>query len=548
MLSTAPPRRAVGLLAAGAVGVSTAIFGVAGVAHATPSYSVSGSGTTAAVPAGICAVDWTVVGASGGTGTSAGSMGGQLSLTLPAAEGDVFTLYPGTQGGTASGATAGTGGTNGYSDTSTAGQDGSTDGVTAGGGGGAASVVEQNGGQILLAFGGDGGSGGAPAGGAGGGGGANQALAQAGSYDPAATASSAGNGSITGTGVLCAAPEAPTGLSATGGDGELTVDFTPTWASGTGTNADSWEYSSDGGSTWTAVTPTDLGGQQQFTLSGLTNGTTYSIEVRGVSATVGVGAASTAVTGTPALPNGAPAHVVVTPGPSSYVVTWDAPTTAGTFPVAGYDVVWSGGQMGGILCENVPVSAARRCVGAAVPGSSYTVSVFAVDSQGNWGDPSADVPVGTVAEPTVPAAAPTSTERLTLPAGQTDSVTAGKQVTLSGSGYLPNSTITLIAYSSPQVLTSVVTDATGSFTVTVTVPDGLESGHHTLVASGVDPTGAVRYVTLPVTVTGGTTGSGGLAYTGFDVALPLTGGLIALVVGAVLMVAARRRKVADKAA
>jgi hypothetical protein len=119
---------------------------------------------------------------------------------------------------------------------------------------------------------------------------------------------------------------------------------------------------------------------------------------------------------------------------------------------------------------------------------------------------------------------------------------------LTGHGYLPNSTVSVIIYSSPQVLTSVVTDGTGSFTVTVTVPKGLESGHHTLVASGVDSTGEVRYVTLPVTVSGGTTGSGGLAYTGVDVALPLIGGLIALVAGAALMVVARRRKVADTTA
>jgi hypothetical protein len=125
---------------------------------------------------------------------------------------------------------------------------------------------------------------------------------------------------------------------------------------------------------------------------------------------------------------------------------------------------------------------------------------------------------------------------------------------LSGHGYLPNSTVSVIIYSSPRVLTSVVTDETGSFEVTVTVPKRLESGHHTFVASGVDPSGKVRYVTLPVTVSGGTTGGGGntgggdLAYTGFDVALPLTIGLFAFGVGGALMFAARRRKVTEPVA
>jgi titin len=86
----------------------------------------------------------------------------------------------------------------------------------------------------------------------------------------------------------------------------------------------------------------------------------------------------------------------------------------------------------------------------------------------------------------------------------------------------------------------------------VGVPAGLEAGHHTLVASGLDTSGTLRYLTLPVQVpakareksTGndGSTGSGTLAYTGFDLIAPLTGGGAAVVLGAGLMVLARRRK------
>jgi chitodextrinase len=194
-----------------------------------------------------------------------------------------------------------------------------------------------------------------------------------------------------------------------------------------------------------------------------------------------------------------------------------------------------------------------------VPGAKYQVQVWAVDTKGNWGVPSALLPVGKVSAPAVPAAPPASKDHLELPAGADSAVSAGATMKLSGHGYLPNSTVSVIIYSSPRVLTSVVTDGTGSFEVTVTVPKRLESGHHTLVASGVDPSGKVRYVTLPVTVSGGTTGGGGttgdgtpgdgdLAYTGFDVALPLTIGLFALGVGGALMFAARRRKVPEPAA
>ena len=88
------------------------------------------------------------------------------------------------------------------------------------------------------------------------------------------------------------------------------------------------------------------------------------------------------------------------------------------------------------------------------------------------------------------------------------------------------------------MLTTVVTDAPGNFSVEVTVPAGLPVGQHTLVASGVDPSGALRYITLPVTVT---EDGAALAYTGADIGLPLFGGLGALAVGGGLLLAGRRR-------
>src|SRR4051794_16099222 len=108
---------------------------------------------------------------------------------------------------------------------------------------------------------------------------------------------------------------------------------------------------------------------------------------------------------------------------------------------------------------------------------------------------------------------------------------------VSGSGYAAFSTVTVLIYSEPQVLTTVVTDAAGSFDVEVTVPQGLAAGQHTLVASGVDPTGVMRNLTLTVTVSGG--GAATLAYTGADVVLPTIGGLLAVLAGAGLLLVAR---------
>ena len=109
---------------------------------------------------------------------------------------------------------------------------------------------------------------------------------------------------------------------------------------------------------------------------------------------------------------------------------------------------------------------------------------------------------------------------------------------VSGTGYLPGSTVTVLTHSSPQVLTTVVADPSGNFTVTVTVPAGLAAGQHTLVASGVDTLGNDRFTTLAVTVSAAGTAS--LAYTGADVGLPAIGGLAAVALGAGLIVVRRR--------
>jgi hypothetical protein len=556
--STSPPRRAAGLLAAGATGAAAVLLGFVAPAHATtlnPITISTDSSTTPdqvvtssyQIPAGYCSVRWTLYGAGGGDGYDSvnGGLGnagdgGRLSVTTPVTSGLLISLVTGTTGhdGTAaghgaggSGAPAGAAGTDELDNSSAI--------VGGSGGGGGASAVTL-GGFSLVARGGTGGLVNlTTTPGSAGGNGASNSINWPGSTTNLNNASSGnyGDGWISGTVNPCVAPGAPTDVNADGGDGSATISFTADSQS----YADSWQYSRDGG-TWTTVSAPGSGGYHSFTLTGLTNGTTYSFRVRGMNGTT-AGDPSAAVSVSPALPNGAPTHVVVTPGSSSYVVTWDAPTTSGTFPIAGYTVGWSGGERGGPLCENVPVTAARRCVGAAVPGDDITVFVVAVDTKDNWGESSDPVSVGAVAAPVVPASPPASADRLVLPAGATSAVAAGATMTLTGSGYLPNSTVSLIIYSTPQVLTTVVTDATGSFTATVTVPAGLQNGSHTLVASGVDPAGNVRYVTLPVTVSGGTASK--LPATGFDIVLPLTGGLLAIAVGIALVFVGRRRTIVD---
>jgi hypothetical protein len=337
-----------------------------------------------------------------------------------------------------------------------------------------------------------------------------------------------------------AAPNAPTIDAVEADDATLYVFFYTNDPSDTDPIdwADNWEYNLNGGS-WLPATVDESGGYGNFEIaSGLTNGTSYAVRVRGVSDISGPGTASDPKSGTPYKPIGAPGSPTVVVGPSSLKVSWTAPTTTGTYPFAKYGVKIpvSHGQSGGpeVVCETT----ALQCTLPVKAGVTYPVWVVAIDDHGNEGLETDELDSAVVPNPDAPATVPTKNGDLTLPAGATSTVAPGKTITVNGTGYAPNTTVTLAIYSTPQVLTTVVTDASGNFTATVTVPAGLEAGNHTLVASGVDPSGNVRYVNLAVTVA--STGKAQLAYTGADVALPSIVGLLAVSLGAGLIVVRRR--------
>jgi subtilisin family serine protease len=93
------------------------------------------------------------------------------------------------------------------------------------------------------------------------------------------------------------APAAPTGLVATPGSSSASVAFTP--GSDNGAAITNYEYSIDNGSTWAARNPAAT--SSPISISGLSNGTAYSIKLRALNS-VGSGAASSAVSVTPVAP------------------------------------------------------------------------------------------------------------------------------------------------------------------------------------------------------------------------------------------------------
>jgi hypothetical protein len=103
----------------------------------------------------------------------------------------------------------------------------------------------------------------------------------------------------TGLWALAMTASAPSGLTVTNGNGQVSVAFTP--GDQGGMTITNYEYSIDGGASWVAVSPAATAGP--ISISGLTNGQTYSIKLRAIT-DAGNGDASASVTGAPS--NGQP--------------------------------------------------------------------------------------------------------------------------------------------------------------------------------------------------------------------------------------------------
>ncbi|MFI7544812.1 Ig-like domain-containing protein [Actinoplanes sp. NPDC049599] len=321
--------------------------------------------------------------------------------------------------------------------------------------------------------------------------------------------------------VNAAAPTAPTGVSTVAGDRRLTITFIPPTYTGSAPIT-SYQISVDGGDTWsTLATSTGTGDTRVASLTNLQNGVPYALRLRAVNG-FATGPASLPTTGTPVAPTPpidrpAPAGVTATAGTASLTVSWAAVPGA-----TGYTATASPGPA---TCTSTGTS----CVLGAVAGTSYTVTVTA-NGQG-WSSPASGASNAvTPKSPDVPAAPPDQVPTtLTTDKGQISLAVPGQQITVIGTGFAPRSTATIILYSTPIALGTVVTDANGSFSVPVTIPAGLDPGDHTFLASGVNPAGATRQMALPVTVAPTRTGSTGDGSDSQNTTIPVpANGLITL--------------------
>ena len=182
-------------------------------------------------------------------------------------------------------------------------------------------------------------------------------------------------------------PGPPTVTSIDWDDTTASIYFTPPVSDG-GAAITTYEYSLNAGGSWN---PRADGGTttSPLVVSGLTTGTTYTVDLRAMNSAGGgatqtepivvtPGAPHTPPVPPPTYPAGAPTDVTATAGPARATVRWSPPTESGSYRVTHYQVT---AQPGGATCLTTAVSCT---VTALSPGSTYVFTVRALNGAG-WG-------------------------------------------------------------------------------------------------------------------------------------------------------------------
>ena len=270
-------------------------------------------------------------------------------------------------------------------------------------------------------------------------------------------------------------PGAPTSVSATAGNASATVTWSPPASNG-GSAITGYTITSSGGGTATAGAAAT-----SATVTGLTNGTSYTFTVSATNA-VGTGPASAASNAvTPLAVPSAPTGVTAARGNASATVSWTAPASNGGSAITSYTVRSNAGQV-----VTVDGSTLSTTVTGLTNGTAYTFTVTATNSAG---DSPASAPSSAVTPATVPGA-PTSvsatagnasaTVTWAAPASNGGSAVTGYTITSSGGG-----TTSASASATSATVTGLTNGTTYTFTVTAT--NAVGTGPASAASNAVTP-------------------------------------------------------------
>ena len=269
------------------------------------------------------------------------------------------------------------------------------------------------------------------------------------------------------------APGAPTGVTASAGNGTASVSWTAPSNGGSAiTSYTITPYISGVAQTSLASTITGSPPATNTTITGLTNGTTYTFAITATNA-VGTGPASVqsnAVTPSgPTLP-GAPTGVSATAGLNSAAVSWTAPSNGGsaitTYTITPYISGVAQNSLASTITGSPP--ATNTTITGLTGGTTYTFTVTATNAVGT-GPASTQSNAVTPTSPTAPAA-PTG---VTATAGNGS---AGVSWTAPGNGGSAITSYTITPYISGVAQNSLASTITGSPPATNTTITGLTNG------------------------------------------------------------------------
>jgi titin len=171
------------------------------------------------------------------------------------------------------------------------------------------------------------------------------------------------------------------------------------------------EQSDDAGSTWSTVTTNTNSGLTRFTVTGLTNGTSYTFRIAAVNQ-AGTGSTTSSTATVPAGAPSAPTALVVSPGNTAATLSWTAPSTDGGSAVTGYRIersVNAGSTWTVIVADTASAGTTYSATGLT-NGTLYNFRVSALNAVtiGASSLAGSVVPAGVPVAPTSVVAAPTN--------------------------------------------------------------------------------------------------------------------------------------------
>jgi hypothetical protein len=303
------------------------------------------------------------------------------------------------------------------------------------------------------------------------------------------------------------APSAPTGVTATAGNGSATVSWTAPSDNG-GSTITKYTVTPFIGST--AQTPVTVTGSPPATstnVTGLTNGTSYTFTVTATNATGTSPASSPSNAVTPNNLPGAPTGVTATAGNASATVSWTAPSNNGGSTITKYTVtpfIGSTAQTPVTVTGSPPATSTN--VTGLTNGTSYTFTVTATNATGTG-------PASSPSNAVTPSALPGAPTGATATGGDSAATVSWTAPSSNGGSAITSYTVTPFVGSAAQTPVTVTgsppatsTNVTGltngtSYTFTVTATNANGTGPASAPSNAVTPA-------APPSVTGVTPAAG----------------------------------------